>query len=150
MGKREEEDKYILERAKELKMPGESLEGVLKILRTPPEVSHYKVHGWIVREDPDTIDATFGLATGVSVNPDLPETLKKIYIAHEIGHGESIGKKLRAGEKLAFGKEFECLAWQGGIPAAKELGVLDEYLEHWDKDAKYLKCVPPRREEIDG
>lgn len=143
------EDKYILERAKELSQKtGFSLEKTLQMLRTPIDAPHYRVHGWIVTEDPNVFSAEFGLATGITVNPDIPETLKKIQIAHEIGHGESIGRKLKAGEKVSFGREFECLAWQEGIPAAKELGILDEYFEYWEKEAKYLKCSLPRKEDI--
>lgn len=147
----EKQDKYLLERAREIsRATSEPVERIVNILKAPIEAPHYQVHGWIVREDPGTIMAEFGLATGISVNPDLPNTLKKICVAHEIGHGESIGKKLQKGEPVSFGREFECLAWQEGISAARELGVLDEYLEYWQKDTKYLKCAPLPREKLNG
>ncbi len=137
-------DKYIEVRAGELSAKtGEPLEEVLEVLRHPTEAPHYRVLGWIVREEPGTETAEFGLATGITVEPGLPETLRKVYIAHEIGHGESICKKLQKGEQVSIGKEFECLAWQEGIPAARELGVLEEYFTHWRKEASYLGCYPP-------
>ncbi|GAJ17473.1 unnamed protein product, partial [marine sediment metagenome] len=133
------EDKYIVERAREIsRKTGEPFEETLRTLKAPIEAPHYRVLGWIVREDAGCLRGEFGLATGITVSPDLSEKEKKVVIAHEIGHGESICKKLKAGEEVTFGREFERLAWQEGIPAAEELGILDEYLKEYQREARYL------------
>ena len=143
-------DKYIEVRARELSDKiGKPFEEMLEMLKLPIEAPHYRVLGWIVTEDPDTETAEFCLARGILVAPGLPEVERKVLIAHEIGHGESICKKLQRGEEVSISKEFECLAWQEGIPAAKELDVLEEYFNRWRKLADYLGCYPPSVVEYD-